>query len=82
MGLETLSSILLLLVGASTFITVVYSLLMFNRVSFGTVKMQYIITFSDLTRREFFLMLPLVIFNFLFGLCPNLFIGPIYYGIL
>lgn len=44
--------------------------------------MQYIITFSDLTRREFFLMLPLVIFNFLFGLCPNLFIGPIYYGIL
>lgn len=80
LGEFTLSPLLLLVVGFSTFLTVVYSLFMFNRISFGTLKIQYLGAFSDLTRREFFLMLPLFILNLVFGMCPNIFLAPIYHS--
>ena len=82
MGASELSLSLLFVVGSSTFLTVLYSLFMFNRISFGTLKIQYIGAFSDINRREFFVMVPLFFLNLLFGLCPNLFLAPIYHGIL
>jgi NADH:ubiquinone oxidoreductase subunit 5 (subunit L)/multisubunit Na+/H+ antiporter MnhA subunit len=82
MGASDLSLSLLFVVGSSTFLTVLYSLFMFNRISFGTLKIQYIGAFSDINRREFFVMVPLFFLNLLFGLCPNLFLAPIYHGIL
>jgi hypothetical protein len=82
MGASEISLSLLFVVGSSTFLTVLYSLFMFNRISFGTLKIQYIGAFSDINRREFFVMVPLFFLNLLFGLCPNLFLAPIYHGIL
>lgn len=82
MGASSISLSLLFVVGLSTFLTVLYSLFMFNRISFGTLKIQYIGAFSDINRREFFVMVPLFFLNLLFGLCPNLFLAPIYHGIL
>jgi NADH-quinone oxidoreductase subunit M len=68
-------------VGISTLITVVYSLFLFNRVSFGSLKMQYIKSFSDLTRREVYIMVPLFIVNIVFGIFPNFFLGPVYQAV-
>ena len=58
--------------------TVTYSLFLFNRISFGSLKVQYFSTFTDLTRREIYIMIPLFIGNFIFGIVPNFFLGPIY----
>jgi hypothetical protein len=73
---------ILLVLGLSTLLTVSYSLFLFNRVSFGSLKMQYIKAFSDLNRREVMLIVPLFFINFFFGLVPNFFIAPIYHAVL
>jgi NADH-quinone oxidoreductase subunit M len=72
------SSIILGVLASSTFVTVTYSLFLFNRISFGSLKVQYFSTFTDLTRREIYIMIPLFIGNFIFGIVPNFFLGPIY----
>lgn len=82
MGASPLPITLLLVVGFSTFLTVLYSLFMFNRISFGALKIQYIAAFSDINRREFSVIFPLFLLNLIFGLCPTIFLSPIYYSIL
>lgn len=82
LGFVGLSPFLLFMVGASTFLTVVYSLFMFNRVSFGSLKMQYLFSFHDLTRREFLLIIPLFALNLLFGLFPNIILMPLYSSVI
>lgn len=72
------SSIILGVLASSTFLTVTYSLFLFNRISFGSIKVQYFSTFNDLTRREIYIIMPLFIGNFVFGIVPNFFLGPIY----
>lgn len=73
--------LLLLVVGVSIFLTLVYSIFFFNRVIFGNIKLQFIKTFSDISRREFFLLLPLLVLNIVFGLAPNLVISTTYIAV-
>jgi len=81
----------LILTGAfqtNTFITVLaatgmilggaYSLWLYNRVVFGNFKTDYISTFSDLNRREFFLFLPLIICVLWMGFYPESFLDPMH----
>ena len=75
---ETIHKITLLCAGLSTFLTVVYSLFLFNRISFGALKVQYIQLFTDMSRREFYLLTPLFIINGLLGFFPNILILTIY----
>jgi len=42
-----------------------YSLWLFNRVVYGNLKIQYLTSFQDLTLREFFIFLPLIVRTFL-----------------
>jgi NADH-quinone oxidoreductase subunit M len=48
-----------------------YSLWMYNRVTFGTLKLHYSKFYMDINRREFYMLFPLVIANIVFGIYPN-----------
>nr|YP_007890616.1 NADH dehydrogenase subunit 4 [Jakoba bahamiensis]AGH24110.1 NADH dehydrogenase subunit 4 [Jakoba bahamiensis] len=58
-----------------------YSLWLYNRVAFGNLKIDYISLYSDVTRREFFIFLPLVILVFVMGIYPDLFLDPMHVSI-
>jgi len=55
-----------------------YSLWLFNRISYGNIKIQYFNHFSDLNKREFFVLLPLVIGTIGVGVFPVIFLNPIH----
>jgi proton-translocating NADH-quinone oxidoreductase chain M len=55
-----------------------YSLWLYNRIIFGNIKMSYTTLFKDLTLREFLIMFPLIIFVFVLGLSPNVFLSYIH----
>ena len=48
-----------------------YSLFLYNRVSFGSLS-PHLFIFSDLSRREFFVLFPLVLLTVIFGIFPNI----------
>jgi len=54
------------------FLTLVYSLFLFNRLVYGSLKIEFMRFFSDLSRREFVIGFCLVIFILYFGLFPNI----------
>ena len=45
-----------------------YSLWLFNRVAFGNIKVQYMSQFSDVNRREFATLLPLIVLTLVMGI--------------
>lgn len=55
-----------------------YALWLCNRVIFGLAKPYYLMSFSDLTRKEFFMFLPFVITVLWMGLYPQPFLDTIY----
>jgi len=54
-----------------------YALFLFNRISFGSLS-PYISHTSDLSRREFFILLPLIILTLILGITPSLLFDPIH----
>jgi proton-translocating NADH-quinone oxidoreductase chain M len=54
----------------SFFVTAVYGFWLYNRISFGSVLLEY--RFSDLTKREFSVIFPFLFLIFFFGIFPNL----------
>ena len=52
----------------------VYSLWLYNRVFFGTIKLKYITEFNDINKREFYLFLPLIFLVFFIGIYPEIFL--------
>lgn len=55
-----------------------YSLWLFNRIAFGNLKVQYLRSFSDLNKREFFVLVPLIIGTLILGLLPDIFLIPLH----
>ena len=55
----------------NTFLVIIYSLWVFNRICFGKIETSYILEFSDLTFREFFILANLSAAILFFGLFPN-----------
>ena len=55
-----------------------YSLWLFNRIVYGNLKIQYLTAFQDLTSREFFVFLPLLIGTFVMGIYPEIFLDVIH----
>lgn len=49
-----------------------YSLWFFNRVVFTKVKQVLVFNYCDITKREYFIVLPLLISNFFIGFCSPL----------
>ena len=60
------------LLGASGIVlSASYSIYLFNRISFGSYS-QYLSFTTDVSRREFMLMLPLLLVAVIFGIMPNI----------
>ena len=55
-----------------------YSLWLFNRVAFGNIKVQYMGAFSDVDKREFATLLPLIILTLVMGIYPEIFLDPMH----
>lgn len=49
----------------------VYSLWLYNKMSFGNLKVQYISSFSDINFREFNVLFPLIVLTIFLGIYPN-----------
>ena len=65
---------LLLILGTSSFLfCTIYSILLYNKMSFGILNVRYIKYGLDITRLEFHLMLPIIFFILFIGLFPNFF---------
>ncbi len=50
-----------------------YSLWMYNRIVFGNLKLDYTSIYQDITKREFFVLMPLILFIILGGIYPSIF---------
>jgi proton-translocating NADH-quinone oxidoreductase chain M len=51
---------------------------LWSKIMFGELKLNYFIKFSDLSRKEFYALLPLILINFIIGLFTNEFIDTMY----
>lgn len=58
-----------------------YSLWLFNRVSYGNLKTQYIREFLDISKKEFFLFIPLIIGTFVMGVYPTIFLDSMHFSV-
>lgn len=59
-----------------------YSLWLFNRISYGNLKTQYILYYNDINKREFFIFLPFLIGTLVIGILPNIFLDSIHMSVL
>ncbi len=73
----TPAKIVFMLGAVSTFFGLVYSLLLYNRVTFGNLKYLSIQKFTDITRREFAFLAVLLALSTAMGFLPNVLIEPI-----
>ena len=56
-----------------------YSLWLFNRISYGNLKVQYLKEFIDINRRETYIFLPLIFGTITIGLYPEVFLKSMAY---
>jgi proton-translocating NADH-quinone oxidoreductase chain M len=55
-----------------------YSLWVYNRIAFGNIKHIYLLSYSDLNLREFFILFPLLILTLLMGFFPYIYLKYIH----
>jgi len=55
-----------------------YSLWLFNRISYGNLKIQYCKKMLDINKRELVALLPLMLLTVIGGLIPNVFLESIH----
>ena len=58
-----------------------YSLWLFNRISYGNLKLQYTEKFLDLSFREFVTFLPLILGSLLSGIYPGIFLNSMHISV-
>jgi len=71
-GLMRVNFVLCILMAISIFFSAAFSVWTCNRIIFGTLGSYFLLAGTDTTRKEFFILLPLVIGALIFGLQPNL----------
>jgi NADH-quinone oxidoreductase subunit M len=71
-GSFKVNNIVTLLGATGVIICSVYSLWLFNRISYGNLKTQYTKTFLDLTLKELLILMPLMICTIIVGIKPNI----------
>jgi len=74
-GLITKIKIMFFIPFLGAFLCLAYTILFFNRIIFGTLKVYHNIKFMDLTFLEAFALVIFIICNIILGLVPNIFIS-------
>nr|YP_009490388.1 NADH dehydrogenase subunit 4 [Gracilaria spinulosa]AWH62530.1 NADH dehydrogenase subunit 4 [Gracilaria spinulosa] len=59
-----------------------YSIWLFNRVNFGVLRTQYFNFFQDVSRREFWILLPLTCLVLWLGIYPIPFLGELHFSVI
>jgi NADH-ubiquinone oxidoreductase chain 4 len=72
--------LLTVLASSSVVLTAAYSIWFFNRVCFGAFSL-YLKPSVDLSRREFFLLLPSLFLTVVLGIAPNLILDSIHFSV-
>ena len=69
------------LLGASSIIlSAAYSIYLYNRISYGAYS-RYLSYTTDISRREFMLMLPLLLVAVIFGIMPNIILADLHVAV-
>ena len=58
-----------------------YSLWLFNRIAFGNLKSQYLKQTLDISRREFFIFVPLICYTLILGLTPDIYLSSVHMSV-
>jgi NADH-quinone oxidoreductase subunit M len=77
-GIGHKSLIIALFAAIGSAIGALCTIWLWSKIMFGGLKLQYFIKFSDLSRKEFFSLFPLIIINFIIGIFTNEFIDTLY----
>jgi NADH:ubiquinone oxidoreductase subunit 4 (subunit M) len=72
--------ILILYTGFSVILSAGYSLWLFNRVAFGVVRLCSV-EYVDLTQRELYIYLPLIVITIFFGVYPNILLDTLFFSV-
>lgn len=81
LGLFKVNTSITFLVATGIIIGSAYSLWLFNRISYGNLKIQYITQFLDVSSKEVIFLLPLIIGTLFTGLYPNIFFSCIHMSV-
>lgn len=81
-GAIQINIILTLIMAIGVILSASYSIWLTNRLNFGLLRLQYFKNFQDLSRREFWLLLPISFLIIIFGLYPNLILKEIHFSVL
>jgi proton-translocating NADH-quinone oxidoreductase chain M len=57
-----------------------YSLWLYNRISYGNLKLQYIKSSTDMNKREFFVILPFLLGVFVCGIYPQICLSVVHFS--
>ena len=67
---------------SSIILSAAYTIFMFNRIAFGGSYSKFlIVNIPDLNKREFFILLPLVLFTIIFGIYPAPILDGLHYSV-
>ena len=58
-----------------------YSLWLFNRISYGNLKVQYLKDYIDINKREAYIFLPLILGTIVIGLYPEVFLNSMHMSV-
>lgn len=78
LGIFTTNTTATFISSLSIVLGAVYAIWLYNRLIFGSIRLNRLNIFKDLTRREFFLFLPLIFSLFFMGIYPKIFLDTIY----
>ena len=78
LGILKLNTTITFLSATTMIFSGAYSIWLYNRIAFGNLKIYYIKNFIDLTKKEFLIFLPLIVFTILLGIYPSICIDILY----
>lgn len=71
-----------LMASSSIVFSAAYTIYMFNRIVFGgRYPINFIVTISDINKREFYILYILVIFTVIFGIYPSIILDGLHYSV-
>jgi NADH-quinone oxidoreductase subunit M len=77
LGVLKINLFITILIASSIILSSIYSILLFNRICFGNLKINYIKTFLDLQTKEIFYFLPFIFLILFLGIYPQIFLDYI-----
>jgi NADH:ubiquinone oxidoreductase subunit 4 (subunit M) len=80
-GISEKNIAIMLLASLGMLFSSIYSIWLFNRLIFGSPKVVFIGKQQDITKREYYLILPLIVLTLVFGLIPDIIIETTYFSV-